>query len=160
MLFLRANVIQGASMKKTLLTSTLVFCSAMTVAQTQHSYVIFHYNIHSDGKNWSDDQCMAMLGDPLYYNIVNDKPIFQNTAHLSNISYQRLSTTYIDKTHRLFTGKGNFTFESKPYTANTSFALDMTQAMTRGTETVPGVCSSNFIGLQQHQNNWPITPHA
>ena len=103
---------------------------------------------------------MAMLGDPLYYNIVNAKPIYQNTAHLPKISYQPSSTTYIDKTHRLFTGKSNFTFESKPYTANTSFALDMTQAMIWGTETVPGVCYSTFIGLQQHQNNWPIMPHA
>lgn len=147
-------------MKKTILTTTLLFFSAMTVAQTQYDYVIFHYNIHSDGKKWSDDQCMAMLGDPLYYNIVNDKPIYQNTAHLSNISYQRLSTTYIDQTHRLFTGKNDFTFQSKTYTANASFALDMTQAMIRGTETVSGMCSSNIIGLQQHRNTWPDIPHA
>jgi hypothetical protein len=142
-------------MKKIILTISLFLLSASTLAQMQQDYVMFHYNIHSDGKKWSDDQCSQMLSDPVYYNIVNDKPIYQNNPNLTDISYQRLSVTNINKQQILFTGKTNFTFQSKPYAANVSFVLDINQSMIRGSERIGGICVANFIGLQQHGNTWP-----
>lgn len=144
-------------MKKTLLTTTLLLSSTITFSQTKHDYAIFHYNIHSDGKKWNDDQCKAILGDTLYYQIVNDKPHFQDTAHLSNMSYERLSSTVLDEKNHLFTGELKFTVDKKNYTSNISFVLNMSQSMIRGSEVVPGVCYSNIIGVQEHKNFWPST---
>jgi len=138
----------------------LCFCLPMAVLAANSQYVSFHYNVISAGKTLTDEQCRAIFSSPVYYNIVENKPVYKQSKNASFevLSYKRLQVAYISNLELLFTGQQKVKLNVNGKSVNTnlmmSFVYNKPQEMVRGSWIVPGYCKGNLVGLKQGLNHW------
>ena len=132
----------------------LLLLPLFVFASNDDGFVVFHYNIKSLSKTISDAQCESALNKRLYYNIVNDKPIYIDDSKKHPMSYRRETTTYLDQNKRLFTGILQFYPNGTKRMEHDSFMLDIMRHTIQGSFYIKNYCTGNIIGVQQKMNNW------
>jgi hypothetical protein len=132
----------------------------LAIASSNQDYMIANYNIKSSGNKLNDEQCQEIFNHNMYYNIIDDKPNYKKTyGNLEFLKHDRLSTTFINKTQRLFYGQTKVKItlkDQKPVIINleNSFVLNTESRSIRGSFYSHNYCSGNFIGIQQKLNYW------
>jgi hypothetical protein len=135
-----------------------MICFQVFGSTTHKRFVYFHYNVESAGSVLTTPQCKVIFNEPVFYEMINDKPIYTSGKNLQVFNYQRISTTQLDNHHWLFFGTQNVQFlvgGKKIKNKNSmSFVLDTNQSMIKGSWIIPDYCKGNLIGVEQNKQGW------
>ncbi len=98
----------------------------------------------------TDKQCQEIFSEPLYYTIVNDKPVYKKGKNHIISDYKRIQSTFIDTEHQLFLGReeAQFTFNQQAKQENliVYFMLDRKNNTILGGWYVPNYCKGIVEG--------------
>lgn len=130
-----------------------------SVQAKHYQYVIFNYNIASDGNKLSDKECKRIFSEPVFYDHTNDKPQYAKNKRFNIRSYQRTNVTFLSDTQRLFSGISQVSImgqnNNNPLKEYSSFLLDMPAHHIVGHWRIPNYCRGNLMGTEQDTNHWP-----
>lgn len=128
--------------------------SVCASARTDYGYMISFYAIKPDvDSKLSAHACNAVLGQPLYYNIIDDKPVYfiDDKSVLKMRDYQRLSTTHLNENQTLYSGQSSVELilseQAVQSNAMMFFVHDRSQRFIRGYMRIPGYCQASLIGV-------------